>query len=306
MKKAVVIVGPTAVGKTDLSIRLAKKYHGEIISGDSMQVYRKLDIGTAKILPDEMQGIRHHLLDTLDVTQAHTVHDFQQEANSLIEDIYQRQHLPLIVGGTGFYINALISNLNLGGDQIAEQSHAVRERYENLAKKQGNQVLWHLLAQKDPQAANNIPVANTRRLIRALEVLDLTGSSFSKQKKLTSPYEFLVIGLNTQRKLLYQRINQRVDWMMQQGLEQEAAWLYQNAPSSQASQAIGYKEFFTYLAGDATKEQAIELVKRNSRRFAKRQLTYFRNQMTVQWYDILQNPAQIKLIEQVIQKFWEE
>ena len=305
-KKAVVIIGPTAVGKTATSIKLAQKFNGEIISGDSMQIYRHLDIGTAKVKPAEMAGIRHYLLDIRDVEQNYTVYEFQQAAQKLIVQILQQQHLPFIVGGTGFYIKALVDNLNLGGPHTGQQSASIRQQYSQLLELLGKEKLWQILQQRDPQAAAQIAPQNSRRVIRALEVLDATGEPFSQQQQSQAAIEYLIIGLTTKRQLLYQRINQRVDLMLQAGLQTEAAWLYERRNQvPQASQGIGYKEFFPYFAGNITSQEAVTLIKRNSRRFAKRQLTYFRHQLTVHWFDIVRYPQQLQPISALINKFQE-
>lgn len=307
LKKVIAIVGPTAVGKTSLSIKLAQKYNGEVISGDSMQVYRHLDVGTAKITPSEMQDIPHHLINIRDVDQTYTVYQFQQAANELIKQIYNRGKIPFVVGGTGFYINALIKNLNLGGQQDSKQSQKIRKNYELLAQKKGITYLWNELNELDPDAANKIPQNNERRLIRALEVIRRTGKKFSQQEQNKILYDFKVIGLNTDRSLLYQRINQRVDLMNNNGLLPEAKWLYERrATSPQARNGIGYKELFPYFDGTIELDRALELIKRNSRHFAKRQLTYFRNQMKVDWFDLVQHPEQEKQIETEIKNFMEE
>lgn len=307
VQKIIVIVGPTAVGKTDLSLQLAQQVQGEIISGDSMQIYRHLDIGTAKILPEQQQGIQHHLLNIRDVQQSYTVYEFQQAAQQLITEITQRRHVPMVVGGTGFYIKALTQNLQLGGNTSRDQSLKIRQHYEQLLARFGATYLWDLLAQRDRLAAQQIAPTNTRRVIRALEVYDLTGHKFSQQHQQALQQRFLIIGLTADRPSLYQRINHRVDLMVDHGLEQEAYWLYQQKEQvPQAQAAIGYKEWFAYFQGEISRQTAIELIKRNSRRFAKRQLTYFRHQLTVQWYDLLQNPQQVTVVQQVIQHFLEE
>ncbi|UQS82566.1 tRNA (adenosine(37)-N6)-dimethylallyltransferase MiaA [Bombilactobacillus folatiphilus] len=305
--KAIVIAGPTAVGKSDLGLQLAHQFDGEIISGDSMQIYRHLDIGTAKIMPAEQQGIPHHLLDICEVDQRYTVYEFQQEAQKLIGEINRRQRVPIVVGGTGFYLNALINNLQLGGVASRDPEFGVRQHFEQLLQTRGAQYLWQLLNQVDPLAAQQINSANTRRVIRALEVVQLTGQKFSQQSQTQPAIDFLVLTLNTKRSVLYQRINQRVDVMLQQGLQKEAEDLYQQRDQvPQAAQGIGYKEWFAYFEQQQSYADTIALIKRNSRRFAKRQLTYFKNQLTSQWYDLIAEPQQQLLIQQVIHHFLEE
>ncbi|MCO6543059.1 MAG: tRNA (adenosine(37)-N6)-dimethylallyltransferase MiaA [Lactobacillus sp.] len=305
-KKVIIIVGPTAVGKTALSIEIAHKFAGEVISGDSMQIYRHLDIGTAKIMPSETQGVRHHLIDICDINQRYTVYDFQQEANRLITAITHQQKLPLIVGGTGFYIKALVDNLNLGGDKERQDTTNIRQDYLQKLTQIGAKGLWQLLQQRDAVAAAQIAPQNTRRVIRALEVLDLTGQQFSQQQQHHANFDYLIIGLATERTLLYQRINQRVDEMLNRGLINEAHWLYeQRNQSPQASQGIGYKELFPYFAGEMSQIDAVELIKQNSRRFAKRQLTYFRHQLTIHWFDLIKYPQQLQQITALVEKFKE-
>ena len=304
--KAVVLLGPTAVGKTALSLRLAQYFGGTVISGDSMQIYRHLNIGTAKILPQQQQGIPHRLIDICDVDQPYTVRDFQIAAQQLIEQLNARQQLPLIVGGTGFYLKSLIDNLPLGDDPQQKNAGSLRTQLrKQYQQPQGPQRLWQQLAQLDAVAAAKIPPTNQRRLLRALEVILSSGHKFSEQPQTPSSTRFLVLGLTTSRSLLYQRINQRVDQMVQAGLLQEAQWLYERrAQAPQACQAIGYKEWFPYFEHQSSQAQAVALIKRNSRRFAKRQLTYFRHQLTVHWYDLLTQPQQEQRLWAVVEKFW--
>lgn len=286
-KKVLVIVGPTAVGKTDLSLKLAKQFNGEIISGDSMQVYKHLTIGTAKITPDQMCGIPHHLIDFLDVTQTYSASDFKKMAQHCIDDICSRGKLPIIVGGTGLYIEGLLYDMTFGGNNSVD-TH-IRQTLQNRLQTKGVEVLWQELYRLDEQAALNIPLNNSRRIIRALEVIQSTGRLFSQQEEkideVHQRYNAKVIGLTDERVKLYERINQRVDEMVEQGLLDEANWLLQqpNVMLLQASQAIGYKELFPFLNGEVPLDEALELLKRNSRRYAKRQLTWFRNRMQVEW-----------------------
>ena len=288
MKKVITIVGPTAVGKTALSIRLAKKLNGEVISGDSMQVYRHLDIGTAKVTTEEQAGISHHLINIRDVDQRFSAADFQSLAGEQVNEIVQRNHLPLVVGGTGFYISALVNNLALGGDHFSEQSAKLRQHWEEVVQQAGKQAVWQQLAQKDPVAAQQIPVNNVRRVIRALEVIQTTGQLFSQQPARQPIADFLLIGLNTDRQVLYQRINQRVDQMVAAGLVDEARWLYDaGGEDFQSGKGIGYRELFPYFRGEYDLSAAINQVKLDSRHYAKRQLTWFRNKLTVHWFDLV-------------------
>lgn len=294
--KVIAIVGPTAVGKTSLSIDLAKRFNGEIISGDSMQVYRGLDIGTAKVMAEEMAGVPHHLIDVRGVDESYSAADFQKSAREAIQEISQRGKIPIIVGGTGLYIQSLLWDYKLGSEGEPEDD-SIREKYEVFAEENGNPALWEKLQLSDPLAAEKIHYNNRKKVIRALEVFELTGHSILEPKEQPKElYDSFLIGLNTDRSILYQRINQRVDLMVEQGLLEEARNLAKN-PTVQAAQGIGYKEFFPYFSGDSSLEAAIEEVKLHSRRYAKRQLTWFRNRMTVHWYDLIQQPEIIKVIE---------
>ncbi|EOI02992.1 tRNA dimethylallyltransferase [Enterococcus moraviensis ATCC BAA-383] len=297
LKKVLVIVGPTAVGKTSLSIELAKKLNGEIISGDSMQVYKHLDIGTAKATVEERQGIVHHLIDCRELTETYSVADFQKEGRQTIESITTRGKVPIVVGGTGLYIQALLYDFELGAK---DESTEIREYYQQFADTHGNQRLWELLQEKDPLAAQSIHFNNQKKVIRALEVFDKTGRSIltpkEKPKKL---YDYFLIGLETDRSLLYDRINTRVDLMIDQGLLKEAKELYEKQ-TQQSIQGIGYKEFFPYFEGKETLQEATDQVKQNSRRYAKRQLTWFRNRMNASWWDLVQHPESVSDLEKEI------
>lgn len=302
MKKVLVIVGPTAVGKTALSIALAKKFNGEIISGDSMQVYRTLDIGTAKVTEDEKEGIPHFLIDCRDVTENYSAADFQQEGRQKIAEITARGKLPIIVGGTGLYIQSLLYDFQLGSRDTAD-SPEIREKYETFAEEQGNEALWLELQKKDAKAAEAIHFNNRKKVIRALEVFDKTGHSILEPKeKPNKLYDYLLVGLETDRSLLYDRINQRVDLMLKAGLLTEAEYLYK-LPEVQAAQGIGYKEFFPYFEGRETIAEATEKVKQQSRRYAKRQLTWFKNRMSASWWDIVQQPGTVSLLEEQISEW---
>lgn len=301
MVKVVAIVGPTAVGKTALSIQLAQRLNGEIISGDSMQVYRHLNIGTAKVTPTEMAGIPHYLIDIKDVTERFSVAEFKDLAQKKIDEISQRQHLPIIVGGTGFYLKALMENLALGDDHFDDQSRIIRQRWQDRLQSEGSVAIWQALKRVDPQASHQIPVQNSRRVIRALEVVERTGNLFSAQRTKQAKDEFLVIGLTTERSTLYERINHRVDLMMETGLLDEVKWLQDQGGSElPAAKGIGYREFFSYLAGDDDLASAIERVKLDSRHYAKRQLTWFRNQVATNWYDLVSGENSTNEIEESI------
>lgn len=304
MTKVIAIVGPTAVGKTALSLKLAHALNGEIISGDSMQVYRHLDIGTAKVTPQEMVGIEHHLIDILDVHERFSVADFKQQAQAQIQAIAKRGHQPMIVGGTGFYLHALTHALVLGNDHFDQQSQAIRGHWHQVAQQAGNQFVWNVLAQKDPAAAQQIPVANLRRVIRALEVIEKTGRPFSLQPQQTSPDEYFLVALTTERQLLYGRINQRVDQMVANGLLDEARWLYeQGGEALPAGKGIGYRELFAYFAGEISLAAAIEKIKLDSRHYAKRQLTWFRNQEECHWFDLVQGQSSTEEIQAHLERW---
>lgn len=300
-KRIVMIVGPTAVGKSDLGVYLAQQLHGEVINGDAYQIYRHMDIGTAKITPKEMQGVPHHLLDIADPTVAYSVAKFKKAATAMIDTVADRQQLPILVGGTGFYLNSLRLNLPLGGKAPPT---AIRQRWQVALATNGQSWLWQQLAQRDPDAAQQIAPANTRRVIRALEVGELTGRRFSDQPQPEPLFSTLVIGLTTDRAVLYDRINARVDAMMQAGLLAEVEQLLKTVPAdAQAMQAIGYKELVPYLHGQAELANCVALIKQHSRHFAKRQLTYFRNQMPTHWFDLVAHPEDKNAIVTLVQQW---
>lgn len=309
-KKIIIIVGPTAVGKTNLSLSLAKSVNGEIISGDSMQIYRNLTIGTAKVSKEEQQDIPHYLIDEVEVTTSYAVSDFQKRARFLIEEISARGKVPIVVGGTGLYIESLLYDVTLGGS--GENDPAFREAQEALAIEKGNRYLWEQLKKVDPSAAENIHFNNRRRIIRALEVHHVTGQPFSsyqserKEKELL--YNAKIIGLTTEREELYKRINLRVDLMLEEGLIQEAEWLYQQQiPDAQASRGIGYKELVPYFEKKVTLQEAKEAIQQNSRRYAKRQLTWFKNRLdNVEWFDLLASPEEEEQIKNEVKNFLKE
>ena len=300
--KLLVIVGPTAVGKTALSIHLSKLFSGEVISGDSLQVYRQLDIGTAKVTDDEKEDIPHYLIDIKDATDSYSAFEFKEEAESRIKEITVRKSLPMVVGGTGMYIQSLLFDFQLGSPEVADSTNERRVFWEAYGKEHGKELLWEELKKVDPKAAGKIHPNNEKRVVRAIEVFEKTGVSILDQqgidlKDLTnSPYDVKLIGLETDRELLYKRINKRVDLMMEQGLLKEAEYVF-TLGDVQGSQGIGYKEFFPYFRGDMTLESCIEKVKQHSRQYAKRQLTWFKNRMSVEWFDIIQEPGCLEEIE---------
>lgn len=286
-QKLLVIIGPTAVGKTKLSIEMAKRFEGEIISGDSMQIYRGMDIGTAKIKPEEMEGIPHHLIDIREPDESFSVAEFQQLVRAKISEIAEKGKLPIIVGGTGLYIQSVIYDYQFS-DAAADEKF--RLQLEERAKNEGVEVLHQELTQIDSESAGQIHPNNVRRVIRALEIYHCTGKKVSDVQSEQQPdllYETALIGLSMDREILYKRINMRVDLMMEEGLLTEVKQLHdQELRDCQSIQAIGYKEIYDYLDGIISLEQAVENLKQNSRRYAKRQLTWFRNKMSVQWFDV--------------------
>ena len=286
----IVIGGPTAVGKTQLSIDLAKRFGGEIINGDRLQFYRSLDIGTGKVTLEEMQGVPHHALDFLDVDQDYDASQFQALAQNLIRDCHTRGVLPILVGGSGLYLEGLLYDLEFGGK--ASHDPLIRQALEQRLEAEGVEVLYAELSAQDPVAASKIPIQNHRRLLRALEVMQVTGQKFSDQSQhenAQARYETCILALDRPRDQLYERINARVQAMVAQGLEAEVRHLYQLAQGQllPSVQGIGYKEWWPYLAGDMTdREAVIAAIQQNSRRYAKRQLTWFRNRIQgTHWLD---------------------
>lgn len=296
MQKVLAIVGPTAIGKTSLAIKLAQKLDAEIVSGDSMQVYQEVAVGTAKATAEEQQQVKHYLVDTRSVFEEYSVKDFVDQAKDAISQIACAGHLPMLVGGTGFYVNALLNEMQLGEKTPEETS--VTQKWTDFLAENGKEKLWQVLREKDPVAASRIPVANSRRTLRALTVIERTGKKFSEQQTEIKPrYDYLIIGLNSNRQVIYDRINRRVDQMMAQGILDEAKFVYDHRKQEyQVLQAIAYKEFFPYFAGQASLEDCVKQLKTSSRRYAKRQLTYFRNKLPVEWFD----PLQDQLCEQKI------
>ncbi|OZV24040.1 tRNA (adenosine(37)-N6)-dimethylallyltransferase MiaA [Streptococcus sobrinus] len=291
--KVIVVAGPTAVGKTALGIKLAQKFDGEIISGDSQQVYRKLDIGTAKASPAEQAAAHHHLIDVREVCQTYSVYDFVQEAKVAIADIVSRGKLPIIVGGTGLYLQSLLEGYHLGGQVDQEAVLAYRKELGALSDAD--------LQARAQDLTQEFDQPNRRRIIRALELAKF-GKNLINQE---SDYQPLLIGLNDGRSRLYDRINKRVDRMLNQDLLEEARWLYEHYPESQAARAIGYKELFPYFRGEEDLKTVSEKLKQNTRRFAKRQLTWFRNRMAVDFYEVSE-PDFEQTIERAVEEFLKE
>lgn len=306
MEKVIVIVGPTAVGKTALGVQLAQLFNGEVISGDSMQVYRGLDIGTAKVTDAEKESVPHHLINIRDVDEPYTASDFQQMGRAKINEITAHEHIPIVVGGTGLYIESLLYNMSHGE---ADPDPDFRTEMEALAEKESRQFVWEKLEAIDPEAADNIHPNNLVRTIRALEVHHVTGQKFSDYKKQQNErqplYDTFIIGLNTDRELLYNRINQRVDLMMADGLIDEARWLdCAVSRDAQSVRGIGYKELFAYFDGDINLQEATSDIKQASRHYAKRQLTWFRNKTAVDlWVNLVEHPEELEQIKQAVRTF---
>lgn len=281
----VVVAGPTASGKTEAAIRICQWFNGEVVSADSMQIYKYLSVGTAKPDEAEKEGIPHHLMDFLEPSQPFSVAEYVEMAKEKIADIHSRGKLPVIVGGTGLYIDSLVNNIQF---TESEGDPALREQLQNYAAEHGNEALWNLLNEKDPEAAANVHFNNVGRVIRAIEMIETTGKTKTEQLKESrrepSPYNTLYLALNYRdRETLYDRINRRVYIMLENGLEEEARFLLEHGYAPTAAQAIGYKEMFGYLKGEETLEEAIEKIQQGSRRYAKRQLTWFRRNENVLW-----------------------
>lgn len=287
MDKLIILTGPTAVGKSELSIKLAKAINGEIISADSIQVYKELNIGSAKIMPEEMQGIRHYLIDVLEPTEDFNVFIFKKMAKEAIEDIISRGKIPIIVGGTGFYIQSIIYDI----DFDEEDNSKIRLELEELAKEKGNDYIHGELAKVDKASAMKIHPNNTKRVIRALEYYRLNNKPISlhneTERAKEAVFDAKYFMLNDKRELLYERINKRVDKMIQLGLVEEVSSLLDKGLDSSynSMQGIGYKEIVEYLDGKCSLDDAVDNIKKNTRHFAKRQLTWFRREENVNWIE---------------------
>lgn len=285
MEKVIVVVGPTGVGKTKMGVALAKHFNGEVISGDSMQIYKTMDIGTAKVTNEEMDGIVHHLIDIKDPTENYSVKDFQDEVRLKIKEITSRGKLPIIVGGTGLYIKAALYDYEFGESQIDHQEYV--EKYHNYS----NEELYSLLMKIDKNSAKELHPNNRQRVLRAIAIYESTGIRKSEtlaRQNHELVYDARFIGLTLEREVLYERINQRVDSMMKQGLLQEIDDLMKKNYSNnlQSMKAIGYKEWFNYYKGIQTLDETLESIKKNSRNYAKRQYTWFNNQTPVKWFEV--------------------
>ena len=299
----IILTGPTAVGKTALSIALAKAVNGEIISADSMQVYRHMDIGTAKIKPEEMQGVPHHLIDYCEPSEEFHVVRFATDAKKCIEEIYERGHIPIIAGGTGFYIQAVLYGIDFGEN---DGNMAYREELEKKAAEFGAEWLHNELRKVDEKAAESIHPNNVKRVIRALEYWKQTGEPISahneREKEKESPYHAAYFVLNDDRTKLYARIDERIDEMLAEGLIEEVQKLADMGydTSYVSMQGLGYKEILAYLAGKCTLDEAVYILKRDTRHFAKRQLTWFKREKEVIWLDKQQYPSTELLLEAIL------
>ena len=305
MKKPLVIIsGPTAVGKTDISINLAKKINGEIISADSIQVYKKMDIGSAKIRPEEMQGVTHYMIDELEPDEDFNVYKFKELALKYLDVIYSKGKIPIIVGGTGFYVQALLYDVDFAEN---EEDDSIRKELYKTAEEKGANYLHKILEEIDPESAAQIHENNIKRVARAIEYYKQTGYKISEHNKeqwqKESPYNFAYFVLNRKREELYDRINKRVDIMHNKGIIDEVAHLKSLGYSRNLTsmQGIGYKEIYAFLDGECSEDEAFDKIKQNTRHFAKRQLTWFRREKCVEMleYEYFSNDSAILLDEMI-------
>lgn len=299
----IILTGPTAVGKTALSIQLAKTIGGEIISADSMQVYRGMDIGTAKITSQEMEGVPHHLIDILEPSQEFNVYQFRELALEAMKGIYERGHIPIIAGGTGFYIQSVLYDISFTESEVSTE---YRDSLYQIAEQQGAKALHSMLRQVDPVSADGIHANNIKRVARALEYFHQTGELMSQhnatQKEKESPYRFAYFVLNDDRDALYQRINLRVEQMLEKGLLEEVSQLRSQGYTKDmvSMKAIGYKEILDYLDGLTTYEEAVDILKRDTRHFAKRQLTWFAREKDTIFIQIDQLPEKSSQLDHML------
>ncbi len=296
-QKLLVIAGPTAVGKTKLGIECAKLFNGEIISADCMQVYKKLDIGTAKASPDEQAQAVHHMIDFVDPKENYDVAQFKEQATNLIKDISSRGKLPIVVGGTGMYIESLLYPFEFCNSEKNEQ---IRNSYKKLLEEKGNQYVYDLLVKIDPKTAQKLHPNDTKRVIRALEIYDTTGIPKSEQvQEKISDYDYKLLFLNTDREVLYDRINKRVDIMLYEGLENEVKSLVAEGitKDNQCFQGIGYREFFDFFDNKISYDELVNKIKQDSRNYAKRQITWFRHMKNAEEVDIKNLDDIIKSVE---------
>lgn len=304
----IILTGPTAVGKTELSINLAKKINGEIISADSIQVYRHMDIGSAKITETEKFGIKHYLIDELEPDEPFHIVRFQELALSYMNEVYAKGKIPIIVGGTGFYIQSILYNIKFDESNVDEN---YRLELEELAKEKGNAYLHQELLKVDEEAAKKIHENNVKKVIRALEFYKQTGLKISEhnqeQSEKDSPYNFLYLVLNDKREDIYARINKRVDLMIEKGLIDEVKGLLEKgyARDLVSMQGLGYKEIVSYIEGENSLEEAIYILKRDTRHFAKRQLTWFKREKEVTWINRWEYENEESILESIITKIKE-
>lgn len=302
MKPLIILTGPTAVGKTELSISLAKAIGGEVISADSMQVYKYMNIGTAKIRQEEMEGVPHHLIDILEPDVAFNVAMFKELAKKAADEIYERGHIPIVVGGTGFYIQALLYDIDFSEE---DSDQHIRSELEQLAAQKGSEYLHDLLREVDPESADQIHHHNVKRVIRALEYYRMHGEKISihneRERQKQSPYQFLYFVLTHDRQVLYERIERRIDKMIQEGLVEEVDNLLKMGYNRNlvSMQGLGYKEIVPYLMGECTLDEAVYVLKRDTRHFAKRQLTWFRRERDVRWLDKTQFASEKEILDEI-------
>ena len=302
-KPLIILTGPTAVGKTKLSIELAKAVNGQMISADSMQVYRHMDIGTAKIRSEEMQGIPHYLIDVLDPWESFDVVRFQTMAKEALEKIYTAGAIPIVVGGTGFYIQALLYDIDFDEN---DSETGYRSELQSFADRHGVEALHDRLRQVDEKSADMIHPNNIKRVIRALEFYHQTGTRISEhnetQRQKESPYRFVYFVLDDERERIYRRIDQRIDQMLDQGLVAEVKQLQDMGCTRDmvSMQGLGYKEILAYLNGECTLEEAVYILKRDTRHFAKRQLTWFRREQEVRWIERQEYPDEAAMLQAML------
>ena len=281
----IAVIGPTASGKTGLAVEIAKKFGGEVVSADSMQIYSELTIGTAKPTEKEMEGVPHHLIGHKSIDEEYSVVDYVEEAKNAITDIFNRGKLPVICGGTGLYVDSLLSNTEFS--EIKSDSE-VRKKLYDFAEENGNEALFEKLKEIDPETAAKTHANNLIRVVRAMEVYEVTGKTMSEHQKDSHPipsiYDVCYIGTNfADRDKLYARIEQRIDEMLEEGVEEEARFLFEHNGTCTAAQAIGYKEFYPYFRGEMSREDAISVLKKETRHYAKRQITWFRRNDKINW-----------------------
>jgi tRNA dimethylallyltransferase len=300
-KKIILIVGPTASGKTFASVEIARYLNSDIISADSMQIYRQMDIGTAKVTEEEKKGILHHMIDIVDPDVPYTVSEFKENTEKIIEKLHSENKIPVIAGGTGLYVNSIIYDLNFS-NTVSDPD--IRLELETLLEEKGKEYLHEMLKSLDPGSAEKIHCNNVKRVVRALEVCRITGIPFSEQntdfRKNSEQYDFIIIGLDMDRAILYDRVNERVDEMIEMGLVEEVTSLIDQGfkKELQSMQGIGYKEITSFLDGEIPLEESVRLIKRNSRRLAKRQFTWFRPDNRIKWINV--NPKnKNKLIDDI-------